>query len=1089
MRDLRPPKSISILTLALFLWILVLPALPALAAAAQPETVQIFDADGLRQLSKDCSYDKWSKGRTVLLEADIDLDNQDFVPIPIFGGTFDGKGHCIRGLSIKVEGSNQGLFRYLQEDAVIKNLIVEGAVVPGGDKSSVGGIAGVNGGTVENCRFSGLVRGKDNVGGIAGVNGSKGIVINCVSSGVVYGKSVIGGIAGTNSGTIVRCQNDSSVNISVEEQSLNLQELTVEDINLFRSFVDAMDIGGVAGINAGVLQTCENRGTVGYPHVGYNVGGVAGRQSGYITGCANFGHVYGRKEVGGIVGQMEPYITTSVDSSEIKVLRKELNRLQTLITEFIGDTQSSSNAINLSLSSVQSELDETKTHAESLISQTEILLNKDISEINRISLVATEAMDKMVPVMKAVADITETMDRSIGYMRQSVHYLVQAVDRFSQMGESVEAIVDAVQSAVTKALEAQAAFERATADLTEALELLLNGGTGTGGAVTSEVLALLNSALVNLQEAGEIVKSSFDELKDVPDRMTEIIAVLELVGDDAEHALTNLQDAMQVLEGAAKSLPVITRGLSDLVQYLSKQPGLDFQTTDDAFRTTKDNLFRSMGGLSDSVFRLINTVKAEGDVLLADIQKLSDQLFLVIDLAMGFVDGVSSGTIDTSAIVEDVSRNDVDGKAEGKVTGSRNLGVVEGDINVGGIAGAMSIELLKDLEEEFSLNDRPAIRTAFKTRAVISKCENLGEIIARKNNAGGIVGNMDLGYVGNCVSSGSVESTDGHYVGGIAGRSHSAINSSYAKSALSGGNYVGGIAGLGQEITGCGSLVTIERGKACQGAIAGDVDKDSIVKNNVFVSDVLAGVDGISYMGKAEPVSYEQFLKVKGVPDIFKGFQLSFWADGNPVGTLMFDYGDSVVAENIPLVPPKAGHYGRWGGLRTENLTSDLKIHAEYYPYEKLVGSDELRDGSISIVLVEGQFTDADCLVLSEVPHDVQSPAVEDEFVEVWRVSIPDDGAATHKVRFVPPEKKKGLAIRIQTGEGWTVTDVKWDGKYMVFEIGGNSVTFALVETGETAAIKWAVLGLAAAVISGLVLAFMRSLLKKRGTRRQVPLP
>ncbi len=56
------------------------------------------------------------------------------------------------------------------------------------------------------------------------------------------------------------------------------------------------------------LQSCKNTGPVGYEHVGYNVGGIAGRQSGYLNGCTNQGVILGRKDVGGIAGQLEPEI-------------------------------------------------------------------------------------------------------------------------------------------------------------------------------------------------------------------------------------------------------------------------------------------------------------------------------------------------------------------------------------------------------------------------------------------------------------------------------------------------------------------------------------------------------------------------------------------------------------------------------------------------------------------------------------------------------------------------------------------------------------------------------------------------------------
>ena len=66
------------------------------------------------------------------------------------------------------------------------------------------------------------------------------------------------------------------------------------------------DIGGIAGFSNGVIQSCKNVGNVGYEHMGYNVGGIVGRQSGYLDGCKNTGIVNGRKDVGGIAGQLEP---------------------------------------------------------------------------------------------------------------------------------------------------------------------------------------------------------------------------------------------------------------------------------------------------------------------------------------------------------------------------------------------------------------------------------------------------------------------------------------------------------------------------------------------------------------------------------------------------------------------------------------------------------------------------------------------------------------------------------------------------------------------------------------------------------------
>ena len=103
------------------------------------------------------------------------------------------------------------------------------------------------------------------------------------------------------------------MNTAITEGGLELESLALADLSTME-LTNAedenvvSDSGGIVGFSKGVVSGCVNRGTVGYPHFGYNVGGIAGRQSGYLTGCENRGEIHGRKDVGGIVGQMEPYL-------------------------------------------------------------------------------------------------------------------------------------------------------------------------------------------------------------------------------------------------------------------------------------------------------------------------------------------------------------------------------------------------------------------------------------------------------------------------------------------------------------------------------------------------------------------------------------------------------------------------------------------------------------------------------------------------------------------------------------------------------------------------------------------------------------
>ena len=99
-------------------------ALPG--ARADGAETAISSVEDLLAFAKQCSLDAWSQGKTVRLTADLDLTEADFTPIPTFGGTFLGEGHKITNLHITAAGSNMGLFRYLQEGAVVQDLFVSG---------------------------------------------------------------------------------------------------------------------------------------------------------------------------------------------------------------------------------------------------------------------------------------------------------------------------------------------------------------------------------------------------------------------------------------------------------------------------------------------------------------------------------------------------------------------------------------------------------------------------------------------------------------------------------------------------------------------------------------------------------------------------------------------------------------------------------------------------------------------------------------------------------------------------------------------------------------------------------------------------
>ena len=183
---------------ALLLALILAGSLAPPALAAQSGEIHLRTARDLAAFSQNCRLDSWSAGKTVYLDADIDLVGTEFQPIPSFSGTFYGQGHTVSGFSLFGSGGDRGFFRYVQSCAVIQDLTVSGSVTPSDRKDTIGGLVGVNRGKLVNCTFQGTVKGGVDAGGVAGYNRPTGQIINCTFSGTLLGEHYVGGIGGLN---------------------------------------------------------------------------------------------------------------------------------------------------------------------------------------------------------------------------------------------------------------------------------------------------------------------------------------------------------------------------------------------------------------------------------------------------------------------------------------------------------------------------------------------------------------------------------------------------------------------------------------------------------------------------------------------------------------------------------------------------------------------------------------------------------------------------------------------------------------------------------------------------------------------------
>ena len=1083
---MKPNKRSSrLLALALSLVLSLSLSLPALAAG-EDGIIYIHTAKDLCALSDSCAYDAWSRGKTVLLTADISLRGVDFEPIASFSGTFNGGGHTISGLTLTDSLSPAGLFLTLERGAFVHALKVEGQVAPGGTKEFVGGIAGRSYGTIEECSFFGVVKGESAVGGIVGRNEAGGLVANCTVSGSVSANRYTGGIAGYNLGTLRACINSASVNTANVDPTLSLDDLSIDPASSLTDLVSVgavesrnatSDTGGVAGYSSGSLLSCINRGAVGYPHFGYNVSGGAGRSDGFMDFCSNYGMIYGRKDVGGIVGQMEPYLHLSLRDDLIARLRAELDKLNALVSSTLDDVDSTNDHISSRLDSVSAYTNAAVDDADSLAGQTTDFIDKNIGSVNELTDRAKTVTDALPDILKAL----EAAEDSMG----------DAVDALEQCNK------DLTLSAADRAQLTQYSndLQRQSSTLSD-LAGQLRGYIENGD---------VDSALACLADAADALSAMASDISGITAILTDYLQTA------APKAHDDIQRALDALGSTSDSLNSAMRRTRRLIEDLNARDDLTFYPLGDGYQDTLDSLFTNLRSTMDELDALSDGLSADGSTLTADLRAVNDQMNAVVNLCLDiFVDMTDA---DASDIFEDTSDENIDAVTFGKVRGCTNYGAVDADLNVGGIAGAMAIEYELDPEgdqkESSSVFDR-----VYETKAVVQHCVNRGSISGKKDCIGGIVGEMDLGIVLSCEAYGSARSETGSYVGGIAGLSSAGIRSSWAKLTLSGKSSVGGIIGSGSEdtsssagsgctVTDCRSLVVVEDCDQFSGAISG---RDlGVFRGNYFVSDVLRGIDRRSLSGQAEPMDYAAFCALDSVPEDFLSFTLRFVCDGRTLKTLRFDYGDSFDSSVFPSLTEQSGSYPVWDRTDLTDLRFDTVVTAEYTAYRASLQSDAQRADGRSVFFVEGEFNETDTLTAAaQTPDPGAFPQLADNrrtalknyfsflsertlpamtvyrsVAEQWELSFPRDALAEHTIRYLPPEEVSmdHCAVFVRRSDGsWQPVETTSMGSYLLFTAEGENVQLAVL---TTAAVWW-LWAIFLALIAAAVFFIVRVVHRKR---------
>ena len=557
-----------------------------------------------------------------------------------------------------------------------------------------------------------------------------------------------------------------------------------------------------------------------------------------------------------------------------------------------------------------------------------------------------------------------------------------------------------------------------------------------------------------------------------------------------EDARRNLNEAIDHAKDATENLETAGNQVKSIIDTLNEKEDIVFPQLGGDYRSMTGSLNSNLKSISENMGYLNDEMSASNDLLGEDLTDINDQFSEIMLLYTDALDGVLD--MDYSGIYEDNSQENAQDSIDATVADCVNTGTVRADLNVSGIAGTMAIEYDFDLEGDVTGIEDARANSTFLTKCVLRQNINDGMITAQKSYAGGIAGLQEMGTILGCENYGRIESESGDYVGGIAGQALSHITNGYAKCTISGGEYVGGIVGSGSGIENSCAMVRVKEAVAFYGAIAGDVNDEEAVLNNYFVSEEIAGIDRISYSGRAEPVAYQDLLAIEGLPARFHKMRITFYADEEEVGTLDCLYGSNVEAKEYPNIPVKEGFYADWDIKEIDRVIADEDVTVEYVRYLTTLAGSQLRDGGQSAVLVDGTFHVGDAL--EDTKCETAGIVIEDrepeEIVEHWQIAFPEDGNGSHQVRYQAPQgQTEDIVVYIKNDSGWAQVETEMMGIYYLFSVDGNEAEFVICNTtgGIMEYLVYIVAGTLAVILLVVVIVIRGRKKKKRQKKQVIP--
>ena len=250
------------------------------------------------------------------------------------------------------------------------------------------------------------------------------------------------------------------------------------------------------------------------------------------------------------------------------------------------------------------------------------------------------------------------------------------------------------------------------------------------------------------------------------------------------------------------------------------------------------------------------------------------------------------------------------------------------------------------------------------------------------------------------------------------------------------------------------------------------------------------GIDDISYIGVAEPITYQELLTVAGLPVDYRHLKVTFMSEDVCLGEQELKYGESLSILKFPELEDKDNTNGVWPDVSDRKMIGNLVLSADYQENitvleseEKQMSSEETEAMLVrkALAFAEGEFTGKAVLHATKeetiVPPD--SVTKGKDYI-VYHIVL--ENSKINEKNTVPlrllNDKEGDASIWQYSDDRWKEVDTKVRGQYLHLTMQGNEGIFCMVYQGHSGIKVWLIAG---GCIAGVIL--LSLLIIKKGKK------